>query len=116
MRFRSLAHAVAPGTRMLLYSSPSNPLGWVARTDEQQTLLEFARRHGLWLIADEVYDRLFYRGSRLGEPVPSILRLATRDDAVVVVHSFSKTYCMTGWRVAWLIDRRDLDQKATQLK
>jgi aspartate/methionine/tyrosine aminotransferase len=78
-------------------------------------LLDFARRHCLWLLADEVYDRLYYAGATLGEPVPSILRLATRDDAVLVCHSLSKSYCMTGWRVGWLIARRDLARKATQL-
>jgi aspartate/methionine/tyrosine aminotransferase len=113
--FDALERAVNPRTRLLLYTSPSNPLGWVATLDDQRRLLEFCRRHGLWLLADEVYDRLFYSGGSLGEPVPSILRLATRDDAVLVVHSFSKTYCMTGWRVGWLIARRDLARKATQL-
>jgi aspartate aminotransferase len=113
--FEALDAAVTPRTRLLLYTSPSNPLGWVASQEEQQALLEFARRHGLWLMADEVYDRLYYGGSRLGEPVPSILRKATRDDAVIVVHSFSKTYCMTGWRVGWLVARHDLAAKATQL-
>jgi aspartate/methionine/tyrosine aminotransferase len=113
--FDALERAVTPRTRMLLYTSPSNPLGWVATQAEQLALLEFARRHGLWLIADEVYDRLYYAGGELGEPVPSILRMATRDDAVMVVHSFSKTYCMTGWRVGWLIARRDAAAKATQL-
>ena len=52
--------AVTPRTRMLLYTSPSNPLGWVATDEEQTRLLDFARRHGLWLMADEVYDRLYY--------------------------------------------------------
>ena len=66
-------------------------------------------------MADEVYDRLYYSGERLGDPVPSILRRATREDAVMVVHSFSKSYCMTGWRVGWLVARRDLAAKATQL-
>jgi aspartate aminotransferase len=113
--FDALERAVTPRTRMLLYTSPSNPLGWVATEDEQQALLDFARRHELWLIADEVYDRLYYAGSQLGDPVPSILRKATRDDAVMVIHSFSKTYCMTGWRVGWLIARRDVAAKATQL-
>jgi aspartate/methionine/tyrosine aminotransferase len=113
--FDALERAVTPRTRMLLYTSPSNPLGWVASVEEQRALLDFARRHGLWLIADEVYDRLYYAGGELGEPVPSILRLATRDDAVMVVHSFSKSYCMTGWRVGWLIARRDAAAKATQL-
>ncbi|HVN04365.1 MAG TPA: pyridoxal phosphate-dependent aminotransferase, partial [Bryobacteraceae bacterium] len=113
--FDALEAAVTPRTRLLLYTSPSNPLGWVATAGDQRRLLDFARRHRLWLMADEVYDRLYYAGEALGEPVPSILRLATRDDAVMVVQSFSKTYCMTGWRVGWLIARRDVAQKAAQL-
>ena len=113
--FDALEAAANPRTRLLLYTSPSNPLGWVATEEEQQRLLDFCRARGLWLLADEVYDRLYYSGPCLGEPVPSILRKATRDDAVAVVHSFSKSYCMTGWRVGWLIARRDLGVKATQL-
>jgi hypothetical protein len=113
--FDALEAAVTPRTRMLLYTSPSNPLGWVATEEEQQGLLDFTRRHGMWLIADEVYDRLYYAGAKLGDAVPSILRKATRDDAVMVIHSFSKSYCMTGWRVGWLIARRDVTAKATQL-
>ena len=69
--FDALEAAVTPRTRLLLYTSPSNPLGWVATDEEQQGLLDFARRHGLWLMADEVYDRLYYAGGELGEPVPS---------------------------------------------
>ena len=113
--FDALEAAVTPRTRLLVYTSPSNPLGWVATEEEQRRLLDFARRHDLWLLADEVYDRLYYAGARLGDPAPSILRMATRDDAVMVVHSFSKSYCMTGWRVGWLVARRDLAAKATQL-
>ncbi|MCC6860348.1 MAG: pyridoxal phosphate-dependent aminotransferase [Bryobacterales bacterium] len=113
--FDALEAAVNPRTRLLVYTSPSNPLGWVATEDEQQGLLEFCRRHRLWLLADEVYDRLYYAGSKLGDPAPSILRKATREDAVIVAQSFSKTYCMTGWRVGWLVARRDLARKAAQL-
>jgi aspartate/methionine/tyrosine aminotransferase len=113
--FDALEAAVTPRTRMLLYTSPSNPLGWVATAADQDRLLEFSRRYKLWLLADEVYDRLYYGTARLGEPVPSILRKATREDAVMVVHSFSKSYCMTGWRVGYLIARADLAAQATQL-
>ena len=113
--FAALEAAVTPRTRMLLYTSPSNPLGWVATIDEQRQLLEFARRHKLWLMADEVYERLNYTGLKPTSPAPSILKLATREDAVIVVQSFSKTYCMTGWRLGWLIARRDLCARATQL-
>ncbi|MEP7362448.1 MAG: aminotransferase class I/II-fold pyridoxal phosphate-dependent enzyme, partial [Acidobacteriota bacterium] len=75
--FDALEAAVTPRTRLLLYTSPSNPLGWVATEDEQRRLLEFARRHKLWLLADEVYERLWYDGPSLGAVVPSILRFAT---------------------------------------
>lgn len=113
--FEALESAVGPRTRLLVYTSPSNPLGWVATTDDQRRLLNFTRRHDLWLLADEVYERLYYAGQALCDPAPSILRLATRDDAVIVVQSFSKTYCMTGWRLGWLASRRDLAGKAAQL-
>ncbi|MEO7651552.1 MAG: pyridoxal phosphate-dependent aminotransferase [Bryobacteraceae bacterium] len=113
--FDRLERMVTPRTKLLLYTSPSNPLGWVATEDEQRRLLAFCRRHGLWMLADEVYDRLYYAGERLGDAVPSILRLATREDAVFVVHSFSKSYCMTGWRVGWLIARADMGRHAAEL-
>jgi aspartate/methionine/tyrosine aminotransferase len=113
--FAALEAAVTPRTRLLIYTSPSNPLGWVATEEEQDRLLEFARRHNLWLLADEVYERLYYRTSKLGEPAPSMLRKATREDAVIVTQSFSKSYCMTGWRVGWLVARRDLARKAAEL-
>jgi aspartate/methionine/tyrosine aminotransferase len=104
--------ALTPRTRLLIYTSPSNPLGWVATVEEQQQLLDFARRHHLWLLADEVYERLVYDGRSV---VPSILQLATREDAVLVAQSFSKAWCMTGWRLGWLIARKDLAQRAAQL-
>jgi aspartate aminotransferase len=134
--FDALTAAVTPRTRLLLYTSPSNPLGWVATDAEQTKLLEFARRHELWLMADEVYDRLNYPDAPprpepgfikklIGDktppppppyaPAPSILKKTTPDDAVIVVQSFSKAWCMTGWRLGWLISRQDLCARATQL-
>jgi aspartate/methionine/tyrosine aminotransferase len=110
--FDALESAVTSSTRVLLYTSPSNPLGWVATERDQERLLEFARRHNLWLIADEVYERLYYGGAPVS---PSILRKCTRDDAVVVIQSFSKAWCMTGWRLGWLAGRRDLISRASQL-
>lgn len=75
--FDALKAAVTPRTRLIVYTSPSNPLGWVATEMEQEKLLAFARHHGLWLLADEVYDRLYYRTPELGVAVPSLLRKAT---------------------------------------
>lgn len=113
--FEALAAAVTPRTRLLLVTTPSNPLGWAATESELRRLLEFARHHGLWLLSDEVYDRIWY-GSHQPAPVaPSILRFATREDAVIVVQSFSKSYRMTGWRLGWLVARADLATKLGDL-
>ncbi len=110
----ALEAAVTPRTKLLVYTSPSNPTGWVATDEDQNRLLEFIRRHDLWLLADEVYDRLWFQGP-LGEAAPSILKKATRDDAVMVVQSFSKAYCMTGWRLGYAIARADAAKKLGQL-
>jgi aspartate aminotransferase len=112
--FDALEAAAGPRTRLVLLTSPSNPLGWVATVEEQQRLLDFCRERGLWLVADEVYERIFYAGEP-GAPAPSILRLCDRSDAVHVVQSFSKAYCMTGWRVGWLVTRGDVGTKLGQL-
>jgi len=113
--FDALEAAVTPRSRLLIYTSPSNPLGWVATVEEQRRLLEFARKHRLWLMADEVYERLYYAGEKPGKPAASILNLASREDAVIVIQSFSKTYCMTGWRLGWMVMRRDLAARAARL-
>jgi aspartate/methionine/tyrosine aminotransferase len=114
--FDALEAAVTPRTRLLLYASPSNPLGWVATEQDQHRLLDFARRHRLWLVADEVYERLYYLSATAVSPcAPSILRLCTRDDAVIVIQSFSKAWCMTGWRLGWLTGRSDLIARASRL-
>src|SRR3954453_3217136 len=65
--FDALERAVTPRTRLLLYTSPSNPLGWVATEQEQRALLDFARRDGVWLVSEGVYARLYYAGAELGE-------------------------------------------------
>jgi aspartate aminotransferase len=85
-------------TRAVFVNSPGNPTGWVMSGDEQKALLEFTRKRGIWIMADEVYARLIYT-----RPVaPSFLELATPDDAVMVLNSFSKPWAMTGWRIGWL--------------
>ena len=90
------------------YTSPSNPLGWNGhRGGAAKACWPSAREHGLWLIADEVYERLFYRASeRPGDPRrPRSCASATREDAVLVVHRvvLEERTCMTGWRVGWFV-------------
>ncbi|GIX15073.1 MAG: aminotransferase [Paracoccaceae bacterium] len=93
-----LFDACDAGTRAIMFSSPSNPSGWTASREELSALIEFSRRTGVWIIADEVYNRLFDGA----EAAPSILALATPEDRALSVNSFSKAWAMTGWRVGWL--------------
>ena len=88
------------GARAFILNSPNNPTGWTATHDELATILALCRKHGTWLISDEVYSRLVYDGSTAA---PSILDLAEPDDRVMVANSFSKTWVMTGWRLGWLV-------------
>ena len=96
----ALRAAVTPGTRVLLLNAPNNPTGWTLTRTEQQAILEHCRRTGTWIVADEVYERLYFSGDRAA---PSFLDIAGDDDRLVVVHSFSKSFLMTGWRLGWLV-------------
>ncbi|MGR3907762.1 pyridoxal phosphate-dependent aminotransferase [Burkholderia sp. SR8] len=106
-----LLAALTPGTRMLFVNSPNNPTGWTMSRDDQQAVLAHCRRHGIWLVADEVYERLaegLAGGSAGGLAIgargaPSFLDIASRDERVIVVNSFSKAWAMTGWRLGWLV-------------
>ena len=93
--------AVTERTRVLLVNAPNNPTGWTLTRAEQQALLAHCRRTGTWIVADEVYERLYYLDG--AACAPSILDLATPDDHVVAVHSFSKSFLMTGWRLGWMV-------------
>ncbi|MCA7888158.1 pyridoxal phosphate-dependent aminotransferase [Burkholderia contaminans] len=97
-----LLAALKPDTRMLLINSPNNPTGWTMSRDDQQAVLAHCRRHGIWLVADEVYERLAFDVDD-AHGAPSFLDIASRDERVVVVNSFSKAWAMTGWRLGWLV-------------
>jgi len=97
-----LLAAVRPGTKLLIINAPNNPTGWTLTRREQQAILDHCRRTGTWILADEVYERLYYEPTETG-CAPSFLDVATPDDRLVVAHSFSKSFLMTGWRMGWLV-------------
>jgi aspartate/methionine/tyrosine aminotransferase len=99
---QELLAAVTPGTRLLIVNAPNNPTGWTLSRDEQQTLLDHCRRTGTWILADEVYERLYYEPTA-NACAPSFLDIAQPDDRLLVAHSFSKSFLMTGWRLGWLV-------------
>lgn len=91
---------VMKGARAFILNSPNNPTGWTASAAEIQAILAITRRHGAWLISDEVYARLIYDGRAAA---PSVLDVAEPEDRVLVCNSFSKTWIMTGWRLGWIV-------------
>jgi len=98
----ALLLAVTAKTKLLIVNAPNNPTGWTLTRQEQQRILDHCRRTGTWILADEVYERLYFDASANG-CAPSFLDLAVADDRLVVVHSFSKSFLMTGWRLGWLV-------------
>ena len=102
-----LAAAVTPRTRALFVVSPSNPTGWTATRDDLAALLALARRHGLWIVADETYARFWYGE---GERAPSFFDVMDADDRILFVNTFSKNWAMTGWRVGWIAAHPSLGQ------
>ena len=95
-----LVDALTPGTRALYLNSPNNPTGWTIGPEEQKALLEHCRRHGIWIFADDAYERLYYGP---GGIAPSFLKLADEGDRLISANTFSKSWLMTGWRLGWLV-------------
>src|SRR5687767_6383704 len=99
---QALLDAITPSTRLLIVNAPNNPTGWTLSLAEQEAILAHCRKTGTWILADEVYERLHYESTDNG-CAPSFLDIAAPDDRLVVVHSFSKSFLMTGWRLGWLV-------------
>ena len=101
-----LEAAITPRTRALFVNTPSNPTGWTATTQDLQAILSLARRHGLWIIADEIYALYYYGGTR----APSFLDVQEEGDRILYANSFSKNWSMTGWRVGWIVAPPEIGQ------
>jgi len=98
----ALRAAVTSKTKLLIVNAPNNPTGWTMTRDEQQAVLDHCRQTGTWILADEVYERLYFEPTPNG-CAPSFLDISKPDDRLVVTHSFSKSFLMTGWRLGWLV-------------
>lgn len=99
----ALRQAVTPATRVLIINAPANPTGFTLTADQQRAILAHCRATGTWIVADEVYERLYFEGDTSNGAAPSFLDVAEPDDRLIVAHSFSKSFLMTGWRLGWLV-------------
>ncbi len=99
LHLEDIEAAITPKTSALFLNSPCNPTGWVADEELLKAYLALARKHNLWIIADEIYA-LFYYGD--GGRAPSFYDVADDDEQILFVNSMSKNWAMTGWRIGWI--------------
>lgn len=101
-----LLAAVTPGTRALVINSPCNPTGWIISCEQQREILNHCRKLGVWILSDDVYERLVLGPN--ANPAPSFFSLADPQDRLIGANSFSKAWLMTGWRIGWLVAPEEL--------
>ncbi|MBT5575908.1 MAG: pyridoxal phosphate-dependent aminotransferase [Microbacteriaceae bacterium] len=110
-----LEAARTPKTKALMFVSPSNPTGAVMTLEETRAIGEWAAEHGIWVIADEIYQNLVYDGDSghavsIAEAAPAI------QDRCILVNGVAKTYAMTGWRLGWMVGPQDAISAASNLQ
>ena len=115
LNLERLLETLSPNTRAVYINSPNNPTGWTIDRKSQIAILEHCRRHGIWILADDAYERLYFAGPQMGDiatvspaPAPSFLDIATTQDRVISVNTFSKSWLMTGFRLGWIVMPEDL--------
>ena len=96
-----LITALTPDTRLCIINSPNNPTGWTIEPEALDAVLAHCRKHGIWLLGDDVYERLVHNPEL--KSAPSLLARAEPGDRVISVNSFSKSWSMTGWRIGWIV-------------
>ena len=96
-----IAAKITPKTRVLIFNSPNNPTGTVFSENALNQIAELARKHDLWVIADEIYARILFRGEYL-----SIWSLPGMAERTVIIDGFSKTFAMTGWRLGYAVAQK----------
>lgn len=95
-----LLAALTPNTKMLMLNSPNNPTGWTLTRYEQNAILARCRQHGIWILADDAYERLVFDDAGCA---PSFFDISDSRDRLISANTFSKSWLMTGWRLGWLV-------------
>ena len=93
-----LKAAITPRTKLLMLNSPHNPSGGILTADDLSTIAEIAREHDLLVLSDETYEEIYY-----GASPRSVIEFPAMRDRAILLSGFSKTYCMTGWRLGYAV-------------
>ena len=108
-----LEAARTPKTKALIFCSPSNPTGSVYTVEQVRAIGEWALKHEIWVLTDEIYEHLLYDGAT----APSLpVMFPELRDRTIVLNGVAKTYAMTGWRVGWMAGPKDIIKAATNLQ
>jgi aspartate/methionine/tyrosine aminotransferase len=110
-----LIDALTPDTRALYVNSPNNPTGWTLNPEERGVLAAHCRKHGIWIITDDAYERLYFSGASTSRAAPSFMDLREHDDRIVCANTFSKSWLMTGWRLGWIVAPKPLMEQLSKL-
>ncbi len=105
---------VSPKTRAILINTPANPMGSILPRKNVQTIAEFALRHNLYVISDEVYEKFLYEDGEPREHV-SIASLSEMKDRTITINALSKTYAMTGWRIGYAASSTEIAGAMTKI-
>ena len=105
---QKIADAITPRTRLLVLNSPCNPTGSVYTREEMTAIAAIARKNGLLVISDEIYNMFCY-----DEPFVSMAGLY---ENTLLMRGFSKSYAMTGWRLGWCTGPKNVVEKMTMLQ
>ena len=98
-----IAAKITPKTRVLIFNSPNNPTGTVFSETTIAQIAELARKHDLWVIADEIYARILFSGE-----YKSIWALPGMAERTVIIDGFSKSFAMTGWRLGYAVAKKQV--------
>jgi aspartate/methionine/tyrosine aminotransferase len=108
-----LEAARTPKTKALIFCSPSNPTGSVYTVEQVRAIGEWALKHEIWVLTDEIYEHLLYDGAT-AQSLP--VMFPELRDRTIVLNGVAKTYAMTGWRVGWMAGPKDIIKAATNLQ
>ena len=109
---KDIEAAITPKTAAILLNSPSNPSGAIIPPAEIDAIMTLAEKHDIWVITDDIYNKLVYDGIQWDSPA----KRAKWRERVIVINGVSKTYAMTGWRIGWMVGPQKVARAVARLQ
>lgn len=111
-RIEDIESAITPKTKAIIINTPSNPSGKIISWNKIEKLAELAKKHDLYVISDEVYKCLIYGENKF----KSIVSIEGMRERTILTNSLSKEFCMTGWRIGYVLANKEIVANMTKLQ